>query len=132
MEIALKLVQANQRSPDFMATYGWVNYRLGQMDRAKQALEFAIKLAGTQIRPDFYYYFAHILTEEGKTDDVKKLLTKIVSSDQPFAFKDDATQWLERLNAATNPLLVGSGEVSLEQCGDRASPEGNDSFTNES
>ena len=102
MEIATKLVQANQRSADFVSTFGWVNYRLGQMDRAKQALDIAVKLAGTQLRPDIYYYFAHILTEEGKNDEVKKLLTKIVESDQPFAFKDDATQWLDRLNAAAN------------------------------
>ncbi|MBX9656651.1 tetratricopeptide repeat protein [bacterium] len=103
MEIAVKLVQANSKSPDFVSTFGWVNYRMGQMDRAKQALDLAIKLAGTQVRPDIYYYFAHILTEEGKNDEVKKLLTKIVQAEQPFAFKDDATQWLERLNASATP-----------------------------
>jgi predicted Zn-dependent protease len=98
-EIAAQNVQANKNSPDFIATFGWVNYRLGQMEKAEQFISAAAKMAGTQARPELLYYLAHVLAEQGKNDDVKKLLTQIVSSEFPFAFKDDAAQWLDRLQS---------------------------------
>ncbi|MBY0589340.1 tetratricopeptide repeat protein [bacterium] len=99
-QIAQENFNFNRNSADLCATFGWVNYRLGQMDNAEKLINTAARMVGTQARPDILYYLAHILAEKGQNEDVKKLLAQISGSTLPFAFKDDASQWLERLNTS--------------------------------
>jgi tetratricopeptide (TPR) repeat protein len=100
-QIAQENFNVNRNSPDLCATFGWVNYRLGQMDNAEKLINTAARMVGTQARPDILYYLAHVLAEKGQNEDVKKLLSQIAGTQLPFAFKDDATQWLERLNGTS-------------------------------
>lgn len=102
-QIAQENFNVNRNSPDLMATFGWVNYRVGQMENAEKLINTAARLVGTQARPDILYYLAHVLAEKGQNEDVKKLLSQISESELPFAFKDDATQWLDRLKSSNSP-----------------------------
>ena len=96
-ELAAQNVRANQRSADLLATFGWVNYRLGNLDQAERFLKAALQLSQQQTRPELFYYMAHVLAERGNNADAKKLLDQIVASDAPFAFKDEAKEWAKRL-----------------------------------
>lgn len=99
-ELAAQNVRANQRSPDLLATFGWVNYRLGNLDQAERFLKAALQMSQQQTRPELFYYMAHVLAERGNNADAKKLLDQIVISDAPFAFKDEAKEWVKRLAEA--------------------------------
>lgn len=99
-ELSAQNAKANQRSADLLATYGWVNYKLGNLDQAEKVLRVALQMSAQQTRPELFYYLAHVLAEKGSNADVKKLLEQVVNTEVPFAFKDDAKQWLQRLNAS--------------------------------
>lgn len=100
-QMAAENFQAQRNNTDYIATLGWVNYRLGRMEDAERLITAAARMAGNNARPDLLYYLAHIFAEKGNNEDVKKLLTQITASEVPFAFKDDASQWLERLNSSS-------------------------------
>lgn len=99
-QIAAQNFQAQRNNAKYVATLGWISYRLGRLEDAEKLITAAARMSGGRTQPDVLYYLAHVMAEKGKNDDVKKLLTKITDSEVPFAFREDASQWLERLNAA--------------------------------
>lgn len=100
-KLAADNVRANPRSADLLATLGWVHYRLGNIDQAQKVLQAALQASGQQTRPDLLYYFAHVVAEKGDDAQVKRVLEQIAKTDVPFAFREDARQWLDRLQSTS-------------------------------
>lgn len=89
----------NSTTPQFLDTYGWANYKVGEFDAAKKALESAIEKS-----PEiaiFQYHVAKIYIAKNETALAKQALQKAIklSENQPLSQKekDDAIALLKTL-----------------------------------
>ncbi len=97
---ALTLAETNARqfknSPDAAATYGWVQYKLGKLEEADNALRVAISRG---FHPDTAYYLARVDVDRNREDEAKMLLQKALSNPGLFAMRPEATALFEQLGA---------------------------------
>ncbi|WP_020168532.1 MULTISPECIES: tetratricopeptide repeat protein [Methylotenera] len=89
----------NSTTPQFLDTYGWASYKVGEFDAAKKALESAIQKA-----PEiaiFQYHLAKIYIAKNDPVSAKQALQKSIklSENQPLSQKekDDAIALLKTL-----------------------------------
>jgi Tfp pilus assembly protein PilF len=97
---ALQLAEVNARqypqSAEALSTLGWVYYRLGRLDEAERLLQAVI--AAGRATSDTAYFLAHVLTDRGRLDDARKLLSKALEAKGSFVHRTEARQWLERIS----------------------------------
>jgi tetratricopeptide (TPR) repeat protein len=77
------------------STYGWVQFKLGQLDEADKALSAAIS---GNFAPDTAYYAAVVANEKNRKEEAKTLLKAALKNPAPFTMKQEATALLEQLN----------------------------------
>ena len=89
----------NSTTPQFLDTFGWASYKVGELEAAKKALESAVeKSPETAI---FQYHLAKIYIAKNETASAKQAFQKSIklSENQPFSQKekDDAIALLKTL-----------------------------------
>ncbi len=94
-EYAVTNVRQNPRATEALSTYGWVQYRLGNIDEADRALQQAAA-AGT-MSPDTAYYLAVVSAEKGRRDQAVQLLNAALNARQPFSQREEARVLLRQL-----------------------------------
>lgn len=95
LEYAQLNVQRHPRSAEAFATLGWALYRLGQRERAEQALANAA--AAGRVEPDTAYYMARLAVDRGQKDYARQMLQAALRSTAPGAMRHDAAQLLQEL-----------------------------------
>lgn len=110
---AKQLAEVNFRQypkqADVLTTLGRVYYRLGEVDQAEAALKQAI--ASGRANSETAYYLAQIAADRGRVDEARELLKKAVDAGGPFAYRDEAMEWLGRLGPA--PSAPGSASAPV-------------------
>jgi tetratricopeptide (TPR) repeat protein len=105
---AAQVVQLNSslhpNSPEVLTTGGWVEYRLGQLDRAEQHLRTA--LASGQGSSETAYFLARVLADRQKNQEVPGLLKVSLDAPGRFAFRAEAQAWLDRIQKANEPATA--------------------------
>ncbi|MGD0381876.1 MAG: tetratricopeptide repeat protein [Thermoguttaceae bacterium] len=99
LEFAQNNVQQYQKTANGVeaaSTYGWVLYKLGQLDEADKALTAAVS-TGQSFTPDTAYYMAVVASEKNRKEEAKTLLKAAAKSTSPFTMKQEATALLEQL-----------------------------------
>jgi tetratricopeptide (TPR) repeat protein len=97
LEYAQANVRQHQRSAEALSTYGWVLYKLGQVDEAERALRAA---AGAgRLAPDTAYYMAVVANAKGRKDEAVQLLQAATKADGPFANRNEAQELLKQLQS---------------------------------
>ncbi len=95
LQYAATNIQKQENNREFLSTYGWCLYQLGQKDQALKALQHAA--ADGRSSQANAYYLAVILAEKNQKDQAKNLLQTILKGKQSFAKRDTAAQLLESL-----------------------------------
>lgn len=97
---ALKYAQINTRlnpqDSEALATYGWVAYKLGQLNEAEAMLAQASQAPG--INPDTLYYRARIAIDRKNLPMAKQLLEAALKTTGRFTKRQDAEQLLKEMN----------------------------------
>ncbi len=83
-------------NPYFLDTLGWVYYRVGQVDKARQTLERAAA-TGTNL-PALHYHLARLYLDDGETAKARKALRRAVSG-PAFPEREQAQALLATLDA---------------------------------
>ncbi|MGD0655395.1 MAG: hypothetical protein ABSA16_13720, partial [Thermoguttaceae bacterium] len=99
LEFATNNVQQYQKTNNGVeaaSTYGWVLYKLGQLDEADKALSAAVS-TGQSFSPDTAYYMAVVANEKNRKEEAKTLLKAAAKSTSPFTMKQEAAALLEQL-----------------------------------
>jgi tetratricopeptide (TPR) repeat protein len=96
---ALQLAELNvRRAPDSsfaLSTLGWVHYKMGNRQKAEQALRLAA--SKPSVRTETLYYLLRVLWENGRKEDALRVAERARSAfDEPglFVLRDEAKQWL--------------------------------------
>lgn len=96
---ALQMAEMNVRrfpeSSFALSTLGWVLYRLGNKQRAEQALRLAANKPS--MRTETLYYLMRVLWENGHKDDAEIIADRAREAfDQPglFVLRDEAKKWM--------------------------------------
>ena len=105
LEYAEALVRAG-RSIESASTLGWVQYKLGRNTEAERT--FSPVFAAGQMNPEVAYFAAHVARDQGRTDVASKLLDFAVSTDQPFAYRDDAEKLKSKVKTQDTSIKKGS------------------------
>jgi len=97
MSEALKLarVAASSQSPEALDTLGYVLYLNGEYEQAMHVLNSAL-----QVLPDFsaaLFHKAMVYSREGKNDEAKKILNKLLKTKEDFPERKEAENLLSRL-----------------------------------
>jgi tetratricopeptide (TPR) repeat protein len=99
LEFARDNIQQYQKTANAVesaSTYGWVLYKLGQIDEADKALTAAVS-TGQSFSPDTAYYMAVVASEKNRKEEAKNLLRAAVKNTSPFTMKQEAAALLEQL-----------------------------------
>lgn len=96
LEFAESNVRQYSKSTEAASTYGWVLYKLGQIEDADKALRAALSTGN--IMPDTAYYAAVVAGDRGRKEEAKGLLKAALKSTTPFTMKQEATALMEQLN----------------------------------
>jgi Tfp pilus assembly protein PilF len=100
---AVELAEVNVRQypkwAEAYSTYGWVLYRVGQLEKAENALRQSISIGNGQISPETAYYLARVIADRGGHDaDAKQLLEVALKSTAPFAQREEAKELFDKLD----------------------------------
>ncbi len=96
LEYATANARQNPRATEALSTYGWVQYKLGNIEEADRVLQAA---AGTgTLSPDTAYYLAVVGAQRGRKDQAIQLLTAALNTTQPFSQRQEAQVLLQQLN----------------------------------
>jgi tetratricopeptide (TPR) repeat protein len=90
--------QANPKTPEALATLGYVYYKSKEMDKAMQALQEALRVSNNRLSPDTAYYLALCLGDRGKEDEAKTLLKEAITATGLFVYQKEAKDLKERLD----------------------------------
>ncbi len=90
--------QKTNNAVEAASTYGWVLYKLNQVDDADKTLQAAISASSGNPNPDTAYYAAVVASEKSRKEEAKTLLKYALKSTAPFTMKQEATALLEQLN----------------------------------
>jgi cellulose synthase operon protein C len=88
--MAQRAYQLAPNAPDVDDTLGWVLTRNGQAAEAIEYLRRAAKVDPND--PNVQYHLAYALTKTGHEPEARQILTKILSSGQPFDSRSEAQQ----------------------------------------
>ncbi len=95
LEYATANARQNPRATEALSTYGWVQYKLGNIDEADRVLQGA---AGTgTLSPDTAYYLAVVSAEKGRKEQAVQLLNAGLNTTQPFSQRQEAQVLLDQL-----------------------------------
>ena len=95
LEYATANARQNPRATEALSTYGWVQYKLGNVDEADRVLQGA---AGTgTLSPDTAYYLAVVSAEKGRKEQAVQLLNAALNTTQPFSQRQEAQVLLDQL-----------------------------------
>jgi tetratricopeptide (TPR) repeat protein len=100
LEFATTNVQAYQKTANAVeaaSTYGWILYKLDQLDEADKALTAAVS-TGQSFSPDTAYYMAVVANAKNRKEEAKTLLKAAAKSTSPFTMRQEATALLEQLD----------------------------------
>jgi tetratricopeptide (TPR) repeat protein len=104
---ALDFAEANYRvnkGPEALSTLGWVYFRDGEFDKARLALNQAVKVTGGNLNnADTTTYLAHVLYHQGQRYQAKKLLDNILKGDRPFSMRPEAEKLYEKVKDEKKP-----------------------------
>jgi len=95
LQYAEENVRKFSQTPEALATYGWVLYKLGRVDEAENALRSAAS-AGN-LTPATAFYLARVAVDRGRDADAKQLLDGALGASGPFAQRAEAQALLEQL-----------------------------------
>jgi tetratricopeptide (TPR) repeat protein len=96
LEFAQNNVKQYPKSAEAASTFGWVLYKLGQIEDADKALQAAA--ATGNFGPDTGYYAAVVANARGRKEEAKQRLKAALASTSPFTMKQEAAALLEQLN----------------------------------
>ncbi|MGO9112431.1 MAG: tetratricopeptide repeat protein [Thermoguttaceae bacterium] len=98
----------NSKTPDALSTLGWVYFRHGDFEKARGALDQAIKAVGglNSNSPDLATYAAYVLHHSDRDWDAKDILESILKSDRPFSMKPEAQELYKKVKDAKKPEAV--------------------------
>lgn len=85
------------RSAGISDTLGWILAEKGRRTQALPYLAHAVKLAPKD--PEIAYHYAFVLSKTGKPAQARKILSRILSSQQPFDARAKAKRLLATLGA---------------------------------
>ena len=95
LEYATANARQNPRATEALSTYGWVQYKLGNIDEADRVLQAA---AGTgALSPDTAYYLAVVAAQKGRKEQAIQLLNAAIKATQPFSQRQEAQVLLKQL-----------------------------------
>ncbi len=95
LEYATANARQNPRATEALSTYGWVQYKLGNIDEADRVLQAA---AGTgSLSPDTAYYLAVVAAQQGRKEQAIQLLNAALNTTQPFSQRQEAQVLLDQL-----------------------------------
>jgi Tfp pilus assembly protein PilF len=94
----MQLYQKTNNAVEAASTYGWVLYKLNQLDDADKTLQAAISASSGNPPSDTAYYAAVVASEKNRKEEAKTLLKYALKSTAPFTMKPEATLLLEQLN----------------------------------
>jgi tetratricopeptide (TPR) repeat protein len=102
---ALQFAELNLRqspnSVDFMATLGWINFRLKNLAEAERIFTAVLhsgSVSGTNtMTSEMAYYLASVAKDRGKIPEAVKLLQDALNTEQPFAYRKKAQELLTQL-----------------------------------
>ncbi len=95
LELAKLNAQLYPNSPEALTTLGWVEFRLGNVGKAEQTLRAA--LASGKANSDTAYYYARVLSNRQKDEEVERWLKVSLDAPGRFAFRAEAKAWLDQL-----------------------------------
>ena len=81
--------------PRFKDTYGWVNFNLGEVEKAALVLEEVVE-ASPDVA-DFKYHFAVVLNQLGDSRRAKNYLSQILNSKKEFSNRRQAVELYNKL-----------------------------------
>jgi tetratricopeptide (TPR) repeat protein len=95
-------LRQNPNNVDFIATLGWINFRLKNLHDAERLFTAALNsssAAGTNtMTSEMAYYMASIAKERGKIPEAVKLLQDSLNTELPFAYRKKAQELLAQLS----------------------------------
>ncbi len=99
VERALTLVSSLKDSeyPAFLDTYGWVNFKNGNIDEALAVLETMIQKEN--VIPEMHYHLGMVYLEKGRTEEAKLELEKATADKSQYKWLDAAKSALEKLKS---------------------------------
>jgi tetratricopeptide (TPR) repeat protein len=95
LEIAEANTKANPRSAEYASTFAWVLFKLNRLDEAERLFQQVFQSG--QVSSDAAYFYANVLGDRGRLDDVKRLLRGAVDSEGRFYYRQEANEWLKNL-----------------------------------
>ncbi len=100
-QFAELVARENPENPDYLATLGWINYRLDRKAAARRFLTAALNSRRGQskmtLSSDMGYYLANLAKDQGNAKEAIKLLRNSLDTEQPFAYRKAAQQMLAQL-----------------------------------
>lgn len=99
-------VRENRGNANYLATLGWINYRLNRKLEAERAFK-AVLNSGPQGRPptvtsEMGYFLANLAKDAGNTSEAIKMLRSSLDHAAPFGYRKLAEELLARLtNSST-------------------------------
>jgi tetratricopeptide (TPR) repeat protein len=113
LQYAQIIASQNPNNPNIMATLGWVNYRLKRADDARRAFNAVFnskEVRDTQtMTSEMGYYLAHLAKEQGNSEEAIKMLREALNTEQPFAYRKMAQQFLDELTKAGGGAAAKTG-----------------------
>jgi tetratricopeptide (TPR) repeat protein len=114
---AAELAEINARqfpkSPEILATLGWVYFRLGRYSEAEQVLGAVV--SNNRIpSADAAYYLANVLAERDRLTEASQLLEAALKAPGAFLYREEAETWLNQLKpkrAKTSSTLESSSDT---------------------
>jgi uncharacterized protein (TIGR02996 family) len=104
---AVQLAEVNARqyprSPDALATLGYVSFRVGNIEEAGKALQASVAASGNQVAPDTAYYLALVFNDRGKTEEAIKFLEGALKAKGLFVYHQAAETLLATLKKKEPP-----------------------------
>ncbi len=93
MQFAQQNAQLNPNSIEFVATHGWVAFRLNRRIEAERSfgLVFSSARGGTMnVNSDILYYLANFAKDRGNITEAMKMLKDSLAPNTPFAYRKQA------------------------------------------
>jgi tetratricopeptide (TPR) repeat protein len=95
----LELAEVNAglypNSGEALGTLGLAYYRVGRLAESEQTLRAALGTGG--VTSDAVYCLARVVSERGRSDEIKPLLKAALDAAGPFRFRKEAQEWFEEL-----------------------------------
>jgi len=95
IELIEQVIKRYPKQPDFLDTYGWICYRMGNHEKALSVLREAIRINS---KPIYHYHLGMVYKEMGQLALAKAELTIATKSKTNFPGKELALKTLKEIN----------------------------------